>query len=69
MCTEGSSSCPCANFTNESTVEIYSTATKPKHLYERRCSNRTDWKFADHDLYDGPHVTNVNQVKYWILFC
>ncbi|KAL9985445.1 hypothetical protein ACROYT_G007856 [Oculina patagonica] len=62
MCTEGSTSCLGANFTNGSTAVVYSTATKPKSLYERRCSlNRTDWKFADYDLYDGPHLTIVNQ--------
>ena len=63
MCTEGSASCLGANFTNGSSAEVYSTATKPKSLYERRCSlNRTDWKFADYELYDGPHLTIVNQV-------
>jgi len=62
MCVEGSSSCLGANFTNSSSVEVFSTATKPKSLYERRCSlNRTDWKFADYDLYDGPQLTVVNQ--------
>lgn len=68
MCTEGSTSCHGANFTNGSTAKVYSTATKPKSLYERRCSlNRTDWKFADYDLYDGPHLTIVNQVKNGLL--
>lgn len=64
MCVEGSSSCQGANFTNGSSVQVFSTATKPKSLYERRCSlNRTEWKFADYDLYDGPHLTIVNQVN------
>ena len=63
MCVEGSPSCLGTNFTNSSSVQVFSTATKPKSLYERRCSlNRTDWKFADYDLYDGPHLTIVNQV-------
>jgi len=62
MCVEGSSSCQGANFTNGSSVQVFSTATKPKSLYEKRCSlNRTEWKFADYDLYDGPHLTIVNQ--------
>lgn len=64
MCVEGSSSCQGANFTNGSSVHVFSTATKPKSLYERRCFlNRTEWKFADYDLYDGPHLTIVNQVN------
>ena len=63
MCVEGSSSCRGANFTNSSSLQVFSTATKPKSLYERRCSlNRSDWKFADYNLYDGPHLTIVNQV-------
>lgn len=69
MCVEGSSSCLGANFTNSSSVQVFSTATKPKSLYERRCSlNRTDWKFADYDLYDGPQLTIVNQVKSKFIF-
>ena len=42
---------------------VYTTATKPSELYERRCSlNRTDWKFADYNLYEGPHQTIVDEV-------
>lgn len=69
MCAEGSASCLDTNFTNVSSAQVFSTATNPKSLYERRCSlNRTDWKFADYDLYDGPHLTIVNQVKNEFLF-
>ena len=43
---------------------VYSTATKPIELYKRRCSlNRSDWKFADYNLYEGPHQTIVHEVK------
>lgn len=43
--------------------KVYSTATRPIELYDRRCSlNRSDWKFADYNLYEGPHKTIVDQV-------
>lgn len=60
-CLESNNSSP-----NSSSVEsaVYSTSTKPKQLYERRCSlKRSDWKFAEYDLYEGPHETIVTEVK------
>ncbi|KXJ11859.1 organic cation transporter protein isoform X2 [Exaiptasia diaphana] len=57
MCTENSTACLLPNATGQ---EIFSTATKPIELYRRRCSlNRTEWKFADTNLYEGPHRTIV----------
>ncbi|RMX39032.1 hypothetical protein pdam_00021865, partial [Pocillopora damicornis] len=58
-CLESNNSSP-----NSSSVEsaVYSTSTKPKQLYERRCSlKRSDWKFAEYDLYEGPHETIVTE--------
>ena len=61
MCTTNSTACIQPNATGR---EIFSTSTKPISLYERRCSlNRSDWKFADYDLYEGPHKTIVTEVS------
>jgi OCT family organic cation transporter-like MFS transporter 4/5 len=61
MCTANSTACLQPNATGR---EIFSTATKPIALYDRRCSlNRSDWKFADYELYEGPHSTIVTQVR------
>ena len=51
---------------NSSSVRstVYSTATKPSELYERRCSlDRNEWKFANYNLYEGPHQTIVDEVS------
>ncbi|XP_001628786.3 organic cation transporter-like protein [Nematostella vectensis] len=59
MCTTNSSACLLSNSTGR---EIYSTSTQPIELYHRRCKlNRTDWKFADPELYEGPVHTIVTQ--------
>jgi len=63
MCANNSTACL---ESNSSSVQnkIYSTATRPIELYERRCSlNRSDWKFADYNLYEGPHHTIVDEVR------
>lgn len=61
MCATNSSACLLPNATGK---EIFSTATKPVELYTRRCKlNRTDWKFADRELYEGPHKTIVTEVS------
>ena len=63
MCTENSTCVPSSN-TSSTYPEVYTTATKPKSLYERRCSlKRLDWRFADYHLYEGPHQTIVNEVR------
>ena len=68
MCTQESLACLESNSTTAQSA-LYSTATKPIELYKRRCSlNRTDWKFADYNLYEGPHQTIVHQVKKPICF-
>ena len=67
MCAQQSISCLESNSSSAGSA-VYSTATKPSQLYERRCSmNRSDWKFADYSLYEGPHQTIVDEVK--ICFC
>ena len=49
---------------NNSVTEIYSTSTKDKSLYERRCRlNRSEWRFAEPSLYEGPHTTIVTEVR------
>ncbi|XP_048577124.1 solute carrier family 22 member 15-like [Nematostella vectensis] len=59
MCTANSSSCLLPNATGR---EVYSTATKPISLYQRRCQlNRSEWKFADEDMYEGPVNTIVTE--------
>lgn len=68
MCTKHSVACLESNSSSAnssfSQSDVYSTSTKPKRLYERRCSlNRSDWKFAEYNLYEGPHMTIVNEVK------
>lgn len=67
MCVENSTACLQPNATG---LEVFSTSTKPIELYQRRCSlNRTDWKFADTNLYEGPHRTIVTDVSVcWIKF-
>lgn len=68
MCARESLACFESNSTTARST-VYSTATKPIELYKRRCSlNRTDWKFADYNLYEGPHQTVVHQVKKPIYF-
>ena len=67
MCTQQSLSCLESNSSSAGSL-VYSTATIPSQLYERRCSmNRSDWKFADYNLYEGPHQTIVDEVK--TVFC
>ena len=62
MCANNSTACLESN-SSSAQNKIYSTATRPIELYERRCSlNRSDWKFADYNLYEGPHQTIVNEV-------
>ena len=64
MCAQQSLSCLESNSSSAGSA-VYSTATKPSQLYERRCSmNRSDWKFADYNLYEGPHQTIVDEVKH-----
>ncbi|EDO36696.1 predicted protein, partial [Nematostella vectensis] len=59
MCSTNSSACLLSNSTGR---EIYSTSTQPIELYHRRCKlNRTDWKFADPELYEGPVHTIVTE--------
>ena len=63
MCANNSTACLESN-SSSAQNKVYSTATRPIELYERRCSlNRSDWKFADYDLYEGPHQTIVDQVR------
>ena len=63
MCANNSTACLESN-SSSAQSKVYSTATRPIDLYERRCSlNRSDWKFADYDLYEGPHQTIVDQVR------
>ena len=62
MCANNSTACLESNSTSALT-KVYSTATRPIELYDRRCSlHRSDWKFADYNLYEGPHQTIVNEV-------
>ncbi|XP_078383615.1 organic cation transporter protein-like [Oculina patagonica] len=61
MCADQSVACLESN-SSSAQSKVYSTATKPISLYERRCSlNRSDWKFADYNLYEGPHQTIVDE--------
>ncbi|KAL9962625.1 hypothetical protein ACROYT_G031745 [Oculina patagonica] len=61
MCADQSVACLESN-SSSTQSKVYSTATKPISLYERRCSlNRSDWKFADYSLYEGPHQTIVDE--------
>jgi len=61
MCTTNSTACLLPNATGR---ELFSTATKPVELYTRRCKlDRSDWKFADPDLYEGPRKTIVTEVS------
>ena len=63
MCAQQSVACSESNSSSARSA-VYSTATKPIKLYERRCSlNRSDWKFADYNLYEGPHETIVDDVR------
>ena len=63
MCANNSVTCLESNSSSAQSA-VYSTATRPIDLYERRCSlNRSDWKFADYNLYEGPHQTIVDQVR------
>ena len=63
MCAQQSVACFESNSSSARSA-VYSTATKPIKLYERRCSlNRSDWKFADYNLYEGPHETIVDEVR------
>ena len=62
MCANNSTACLESN-SSSALSKVYSTATRPIELYDRRCSlNRSDWKFADYNLYEGPHQTIVNEV-------
>lgn len=62
MCANNSTACLESN-SSSALSKVYSTATRPIELYDRRCSlNRSDWKFADYNLYEGPHKTIVDQV-------
>ena len=62
MCANNSTACLESN-SSSAQNKVYSTATRPIELYDRRCLlNRSDWKFADYDLYEGPHQTIVNEV-------
>lgn len=64
MCAQQSESCVEFNRSSARSA-VYSTATKPSELYERRCTlERSDWKFANYNLYDGPHNTIVDEVKH-----
>ena len=64
MCAQQSESCLEFNRSSGRSA-VYSTATKPSELYERRCTlERSDWKFANYNLYDGPHNTIVDEVKH-----
>ena len=63
MCAQQSVACFESN-SSSARCAVYSTAIKPIKLYERRCSlNRGDWKFADYNLYEGPHETIVDEVR------
>ena len=63
MCANNSTACLESN-SSSAQNKVYSTATRPIELYERRCSlNRSDWTFADYNLYEGPHQTIVDQVR------
>ena len=49
---------------NSSINDIYNTSTANKWMYERRCKlNRSDWRYADSSLYEGPHNTIVTEVS------
>ena len=62
-CANNSTTCLESN-SSSALSKVYSTATRPIELYDRRCSlNRSDWKFADYNLYEGPHETIVDQVR------
>ncbi|XP_068736416.1 solute carrier family 22 member 3-like isoform X1 [Montipora capricornis] len=64
MCNRQSAACLATEGNSSSSRSlVYSTATKPSTLYERRCTElkRTDWKFAEYNLYEGPHETIVNE--------
>lgn len=64
MCNRQSAACLATEGNSSSSRSlVYSTATKPSALYERRCTElkRTDWKFAEYNLYEGPHETIVNE--------
>ncbi|CAH3146158.1 unnamed protein product, partial [Porites evermanni] len=62
MCAKQSESCLQSNSSSADSLVVYSTATQPIELYERRCTlNRSDWKFADENLYEGPHNTIVDE--------
>ena len=63
MCAHNSTACLESN-SSSAQSKVYSTATRPIELYDRRCSlNRSEWKFADYNLYEGPHQTIVDQVR------
>ena len=63
MCANNSTACLESN-SSFAKNKVYSTATRPIELYHRRCSlSRSDWKFADYGLYEGPHQTIVDQVR------
>ena len=50
MCAQQSVTCFESNSSSARST-VYSTATKPSELYERRCSlNRSEWKFANYNL-------------------
>ena len=69
MCTQQSVACLESN-TSSARSSVYSTATKPIELYEKRCSlNRSDWQFADYYLYEGPHQSIVNEVSKYFGLC
>lgn len=66
MCSQQNDSCLSTTISNSTSItEVYSTATKPKGLYERRCTalKRSQWEFARYSLYEGPHKTIVNEVR------
>lgn len=64
MCAKQSESCLQSNSSSADNLVVYSTATQPIELYERRCTlNRSDWKFAYENLYEGPHNTIVDEVN------
>lgn len=63
MCAKQSESCLESN-SSSAESPVYSTATQSIELYERRCTlNRSDWKFAYGNLYEGPHNTIVEEVN------
>ena len=64
MCAKQSESCLQSNSSSADSLVVYSTATQSIELYERRCTlNRSDWKFAPENLYEGPHNTIVDEVN------